>query len=127
MCLAPALDFRQQLGLLDFVDFVEDQKNGRLRLLHEIEYVPVTGIRLVTHVGDHENKIAALKRFVHLAHHLLVEPCLWTMNSGRVDEDDLGCGTPLLRRQIEKALNAVARGLRLMRDDGEFGAHQRVQ
>ena len=87
--MAPALDFRQQLGFLDLVDFVENQEHWRLRSLYQIEDIPIARIGLLADVGDHEDKVAALERFVDLAHHLVVQPCLWTMNARRVDEDYL--------------------------------------
>src|SRR5579871_1878408 len=98
MLLAPVLDFRQQLRFLNLVDFVEDQEHWRLRSLYQVEHVPITCIGLLADVGDHKDKVAALERFVDLAHHLVVQPCLWTMNARRVDEDYLGGGASLLRR-----------------------------
>src|SRR5438105_6918976 len=49
------------------------------------------------------------------------------MHARRIHEDDLTGGVPLHRGQVDHALNIAAGGLRLMSDDGDFFADQRIQ
>jgi len=55
-----------------------------------------------------------------LVHHLAAEHILWLVNSRRIDEDDLRVVA------IQNALNAVARGLRLWRNDCDFASHESI-
>ena len=49
------------------------------------------------------------------------------MNSGRVDQHDLPGLASLLLGDVDDSENAVARGLRLGRNDGQLLADQRIQ
>ena len=56
----------------------------------------------------------------NFVHHLPAEDVFRLVNSGRIDEDDLRVVA------IQDSLNAIARGLRLRRNDGDFAPDERV-
>src|ERR1700686_4335052 len=49
------------------------------------------------------------------------------MHAGSVDEHDLGPVLAFILRNLDNALNAVARGLRLGRNDRQLFAHERIE
>jgi hypothetical protein len=60
-------------------------------------------------------------------HHLAIEAAIRLVDARRIDEYDLSCGTAALRLDVDHALDAGARGLRLFRDDGDLFPHQGIE
>ena len=71
-------------------------------------------------IGDQRKNIDAFERVLKLVHHLAAENVLGFVDSGRIDEDDLRVVA------IQNSLNAVAGGLRLGRNDGDFASDESI-
>lgn len=85
---------------------------------------------------DHQDRIDALDHPHRLAHHEAIELRARHVHARRVHEDDLAGGWPghaarivqgCGRGAVPHAHDAVARGLRLGRHDGELFAHDGVE
>ena len=75
-----------------------------------------------------QHEIAAFQRFAHLDHHLAAQRTVGLVHSRSIDQHDLRRRRlPFALGNVNDALNAVARGLRLGRDDGQLLAHQRIE
>src|SRR5580658_2752923 len=127
-------DQREQLTLVgEQINFVEQQENRRVRFFRQVEDEAVISVPLLLGIDNHENQFATFERLAYLGHHLASERRTGAVNSGRVDENDLsGLASFQLRLllgriDIDDAKNAVARGLRLGRNDGQLLADQRIQ
>ena len=87
----------------------------------------------VGHVDDEEDGVAGFEGVVDFLHHAAVELRVGLVHAGGVDQDDLGGGVAglalgfLFQRDFEHAVDAGARGLRFVRDDGELLAEQGVE
>src|SRR5262249_12977354 len=125
--LAISLDDGQQFFFLQFVDFVEQQHGRAARSPDEIENMLVSRPELFRCVHDHQDQVAAFQRGMNFLHHLAVEPAVRSVDAGRINQDDLSRRTPALRLNVDYALNAGARGLRLFRHNGDLFADQSVQ
>ena len=85
------------------------------------------------HVDDEEDGVAGFEGVVDLLHHAAVELSVGLVDAGGVDEDELGCGVAgidfvfFAQGDFENAVDAGARGLRFVGDDGELLAEQRVE
>ena len=71
-------------------------------------------------VHDQRERVDAFEGVLQLVHHLAAENVLGFVDAGRIDQDDLRVFA------IQDSLNAVARGLRLGRNDGDFAADELV-
>ena len=79
-------------------------------------------------IHQHQNHIARLERLVHFLQHAPVELRSGLVNARRIHKNDLRRGMNLLARShFQHADDAVARGLRLGRDNGDLFAGERVQ
>ena len=79
-------------------------------------------------VHQHQNDIAGFDRLVHLLQHAPVELRTGLVHAGRIDEDDLRGGMHTFARgDFDHAGNAVARGLRLGRNNGDLFAGEGVE
>ena len=72
-------------------------------------------------VGDEQENVDAFEGRGDFAHHLLVQDGVGFVKARCIDEDDLAFG------RIDDALNAVAGGLRLGGDDGDFLADEAIE
>ncbi len=72
-------------------------------------------------IGHQEKNVNPFDRGVDFAEHLFVQRGLCFVNAGRIDENDLAIGAR------DDALDAIASGLRLRGDDGDFLADEPVQ
>ncbi len=81
------------------------------------------------HIHDYQHQVATLERLAHLDHHLAAEGTVGPVNSWRIDQDNLAAifALAFALGNVNYALNAVARGLRLGRDDGQLLAHERIE
>src|SRR5208283_3348736 len=84
-------------------------------------------IKLVRDIHDYQHKVAAFERFPYLDHHLAAQRTVWFVHAGSIDEHNLSAALALAFRNMNDALNTVARSLRLGGDDGQFFADQRVE
>ena len=120
-------DERQQPLFVERVNLVQQQEAGLAALLDDVEHELVAGTELRRRIHDQQQQIAAFQRVVHFLHHAPVQRVDGLVNSGSVHQNDLSGGALGLALDVDDSLNAIARGLRLARDDGEFFADQRVQ
>ncbi len=120
-------DQRQQALFGDGVDLVQQQDDGRIRFFCKVEHELIARIELARYVDDHQQQVAALQRVVDLFHHATVEGVDGLVHAGRVDQNKLPGGPFPFLLDVDDALDAVARGLRLTGDDGELLADERVQ
>ena len=85
------------------------------------------------YVDDEEDGVAGLEGVVVLLHHAAVELGVGLVDSGCVDEDDLGGGMAglswalLFQGDLEDSVNAGAGGLGFVGDDGELLTEESVQ
>ena len=82
-------------------------------------------------IHQHQNHIARRERFVDFLQHAAVELRGGLVHARRIDKHDLRRGMNFLARfHFQHADDAVARGLRFGRDDGDLfagqGVHQRA-
>src|ERR1019366_206596 len=118
---------RQQPFLGDQVDFVEQQNDGNVGLLREIQDELVAFVELAGSIDDHQQQVASLERVVNLFHHAAVEGVDRLVHARRIDQDELPGGPLTFLLDVDDALNAVARSLRLAGDDGQFFANERIE
>ncbi len=121
-------DQRQQFALVgQQIDLVEQKKNRSARFFRQVEDEGVCAVPLLLRVDNHQNQLTPFERLAHLGHHLASQRRARLVNSRRVDQHDLPSLTSFLLGDVDDAQNAVARGLRLRRNDGQLLAHQRVE
>ena len=121
-------DERKQVALVgQQVNFVEEQKHRRRSLLDQIEEERIGGVPLLLGIDDHQDQIASRHRLAHIRHHLAAERGVRAMHSGRVNQHNLPRIAAFLFGNIDDPEDAVARRLRLGRDDGELLPDQRIQ
>src|SRR5208337_3848251 len=121
-------DQREQLALVgEEINFVEQQEDRSAGLSCQVEDEIVVAIPLFLGVDNHQNQFAAFQRLAHLGHHFASERRTGLVNSRRVDEHDLPGLAAFLLGDVDDSENAVARGLRLGRNNGQLLADQRVQ
>ncbi len=78
-------------------------------------------------IHDHQHEIAAFERFPHFDHHLASQRAVGFVHAGSVDEHNLPTVFAFALRNVDDALYAVARSLRLGRNDRQFLADKSVQ
>ena len=121
MELAVLIDQRQERVFLYQVDLVDKEKDRRRDLFERFndEFVPRSG-RLggLNEQEDHVHFIIGRERGVH---HVLVHFVLGFVDTGSVDEHELGVG------RVHDAEDPVPRGLGLVGDDGDLFAEQMVE
>src|ERR1019366_6276 len=118
---------RQQSFLGDQVDFVEQQDDGNVCLLREIQDELVAFVELAGGIDDYQQQVASLERVVNLFHHAAIEGVDRLVHARRIDQDELPGGPLTFLLDVDDALNAVARSLRLAGDDGQFFANERIE
>ena len=116
-----AVDDRQQLRLPDQIDLVQDRDDRDLQRAQQAEEVLLAAARLLRHVEHHADDVHVAHRVERGVHHPHVHPVRRLVNARRVDEHDL----PV--RIVADTEDAVARGLRLVGDDGELRADEAVE
>ena len=87
----------------------------------------ITLLKFPGGINDQKNQIAAFESLVYLGHHLAAERTVGPVHSGGINEDYLPVRISFPLRNFENSQNAIARGLRLGADDGQFLPNQRVQ
>src|SRR5258708_35708092 len=86
-------------------------------------------IELLGCVPTEEQNLAAFQSFAQPDHHLPAQRTVWLVDAGRVDQNDLRAALSFAFTfgNIDHALNPVARGLRLGRNDGELFTHESIK
>src|SRR5258708_3449946 len=125
--LAVLLHQGKQLVFGNPVNLVEQQIRGSGGLLHQIKHLAIAGAEALRRVHNDEHKVSPFERLVDLLHHSAIQAAIWPVDARSVNEDDLSCRPSALGFDIDHALNAVARGLWLGRDDGYLFADQRIE
>ena len=127
--LAVFLDQRQQFAfvLAEKVHFIQHKKSLRAGLFEQIERVPITHIQLARRIHQQQHQVAAFQRLPHFHHHSSSQRTVGLVHPRRVDQHNLGRIAVLRFWNLQNALDAVARGLRFGRDDGQLLANQCVQ
>ncbi len=111
----------QQLALLDQVDLVEHQHFGRADVAETAQDRFLVLLHALVRVDQQSDDFGVVRAAPGAADHGAVEPAAWRENAGRVDEDEL-------RGAFDgDAADQRAGGLHFGRDDGDFGADQRVE
>ena len=119
--LLVAVDQRQKLRLLDLVHFIQEQKDGPVEAADPFDGETGRRGRMPAEASTIERKnVDAFEGVLQFVHHLAAEGVFRLVDAGRVDENDLRVVA------IQDALNAIARGLRLGRNDGDFAADERI-
>ena len=109
-----ALDERQQGLLGDEVDLVQREDPRRIDLPNHVHHEAIATAARLAGVDDRQHDIDFAQRLQRGVHHAHVQTMQRPMHAGRIDEDDLSLGV------IAHAGDAIARGLRLVGDDGEL-------
>jgi hypothetical protein len=79
-------------------------------------------------IHQHQHQVPRLQRVVNLLQHSAIELRAGLVHPGRVYKHNLRrLLFSFARRRLKHAQNAIARGLRLGRDNGHFLAGQRIQ
>jgi len=119
--LRECVDQREEFGFGEFVDLVERQDGFAAEALG---FFDEEAVRVRVHHGgvrEEKKDVDAFESGGDFAHHLLVQDGIGFVQAGRIYEDDLAFGA------VDDALNAVAGGLRLGGDDGNFLADETVE
>src|SRR5690348_1585072 len=88
--------------------------------LDPLQLKPLARTKIGGRVGDEREHVNAFERLRDFVHHLAIEDAVRLVNSGCIDEHNLCINS------IEDALNAIARGLRARRDDGDLATDERI-
>src|ERR1700734_2731057 len=115
-----ALDHRQEKLFVDAVHFIQQEINRAVKSFDPLNREAVARAEIGGGVNDERKYVDALQRVQQFIHHHAAQNIFGPVNAGRIYEDDLRVVT------IQNALNAVASGLRLRRNDSDFLADQRV-
>ncbi len=140
---AESFDERQELRPENKVDLVDYEKYGTIELLDQLQdkfvftafaFRPGRWLfprrqRFAVAGGiDHEDDdVAAFQGFIDLLHHAPVELRARPVDAGGIHENDLSGVAALACRHLHDSLNSVARGLRLVADDGDLFADKGIQ
>src|SRR5713101_5359296 len=84
-------------------------------------------IELAGCVHDQEHDVASFQSLAHLDHHLPSQRAVWLVYAWCVDQDDLRACLAFALREMDDALNSVARVLQFGRNDGELFAHESIE
>ena len=115
-----ALDKGQEQVFGDAVHFVQQKIDGAVEALNPLDGEAVAGTEVDRRVDDEAEDVDTFEGVLELVHHHAAENVFGLVDAGRVNQDDLGVFA------IEDALNAIAGGLRLGRDDGDFLADESI-
>ena len=118
--LVVAFDQREEQMLGDAVHFIQQQVHGTVKTLNPFDGEAVAGAVVDGRVGDEAEDVNAFEGVLEFVHHHAAEDVSGLVDAGRVYQDDLGVVA------IQDALNAIAGGLGLGRDDGDFLADERI-
>ena len=131
MQLLVLLDQRQQLALAaaQQVNLVKHEANFCRRMFQHLDRELIALIQLARCVHDQQDNVATFHSLAHLDHHLAAEGAVRLVYAGSIDQDDLRAALvfTFTLGNIDDALDPVACGLRLRRDDREFFAHKRIE
>jgi len=111
---------RKESGLGDEVDFIGEKETWAAETAGVFEGSTVIGAERLACVEQNREDVDAVQRHFHFFHHLAAERGVGLVQAGRVDEYDLSVGA------VDDALDAVAGGLRVSRDDGHFAADELI-
>src|SRR5580658_6564067 len=126
--LAVLLNHRQQPRLVsEKVNFVQDKKRARTRLLQQVHCKTIAGIKLPRHIHQYQHQIAALQCLTNFDHHLSAKRAIRFVDARCIDENYLSAIAPVSLGNVKNSLNAIAGGLRLRRNDRELLPHQRIE
>src|SRR6185312_13087898 len=117
---AESVDHRQEHRFPHAIDFIEEKKDRAFEAPDPFQRERVAGTEIRGGVGNEREHIDAFERLRDFVHHLAIEDAVRLVNSGCIDEHNLCINS------IEDALNAIARGLRARRDDGDLTADERI-
>jgi len=117
---APLLDERFERLLRRQVDLVDHHQRRHSALADAVDDLGRTFVVPLDGVGHVEQHVGVRQGAAHEIHHRLLQLVTGFQDARRIGEDDLEIVA------VDDAQNAVARGLRLGGDDGEFLAHQCV-
>src|SRR5215469_6938573 len=87
----------------------------------------VPRIELVRDVHDNQYKVATFESLAYLNHHLAPERTVGFVNPRSIDQHDLPATFSFTLGNVHDALNTVARGLRLRRNDGQLLANHSIE
>src|SRR5262249_27460967 len=110
----------KKVGLGDAVDLVEEQIDRPVEAARPIDGEAIADAETGGCVDDQRKNVDAFEGLLRFIHHLATEKAIGLVDSGRIDEDNLGVIA------IQNRLDAVARGLRFRRYDGNFAAYERI-
>ncbi len=115
-----AIDQRQQRVLLHAVHFIQQQVHRPAKPLHPLKRKSVARAEIGRRINNQREHIHAFERMLQLVHHHAAKNIPRLMDSRRINQHDLRV------LAIHDPLNAIARGLRLRRDDRNLLANKRV-
>ena len=102
---------------VDLIDDEDGRRTGGLALLDQGQLLLAD---VCNRLDDEQNRVDVDNRFLHNIDHIVAEFGARAMEARRVDEDELRI------LAVQNGTDAVARGLRLMGNDCEFFADERV-
>src|SRR6266436_1688381 len=94
-------------------------------MLQHLDGELVALIQFAGRVHDKQHDVAALQRLANLDHHLAAQRTIRLVYAGSVDEYDLRGVAAFAFRQVDNALDSVARGLWFRRNDRQSFAPER--
>ena len=97
--------------ILQQVDLIEDEYDGRLVAARDIDGAAIVFHELAGGVGDEEQQVALFERSAHRVHQTLIEWRVGLVDAGCIGKNDLRF------RERKHALDRRPRSLRLIGDD----------
>ena len=111
---------RKESGLGNEVNLVGKQEARAAETAGVFEGSAVVGAERHAGIEQDGEDIDAVESHFDFFHHLAAERGVGLVQAGRVDEYDLSVGA------VDDALDAIAGGLRMARDDGDFAADELI-
>src|SRR5436305_1746016 len=96
-------------------------------MLEQFEHELVAFTKWLGGIDNQQHQVALFQGAVYFPHHATAQRGVRLVHSRSVDEHNLSWGPPVTSFYIYKTLNAMTRGLRLVRDNGHLLAYERVE
>src|SRR5206468_6114292 len=96
-------------------------------MLEQFEHELVAFTKWLSGIDNQQHQVALFQGAVYFPHHATAQRGVRLVHSRSVDEHNLSWGPPVTSFYIYKTLNAMPRGLGLVRDNGHLLAYERVE
>ena len=121
------IDNLEQLPLVNKIDLIQEQDHRRTHVLEQLENKLVALAERLRSINDQKSHIALLERSAHFTHHPAAQRRIGLMHARSIDQHNLSRRSSLPALHVDVSLDAMPRSLRLVRNDRDLFANQRIQ